>query len=84
MRTLRRELKALPATLASGEELQVLELDAEQQQQQLMYEFFRGSHLLQNDRGSVALNLAVLGRYYASTVTGWEQQLADLASLIEG
>lgn len=83
MRALRRELKALPHMATGGQDVQALELEAERQQQDVMYEFFQSSDLPQIVSGSQEQdNLLVTGRYRCSNTTAWLEDMQHLTALI--
>ncbi len=83
MRALRRELKALPHMATGGQDVQALELEAERQQQDVMYEFFQSSNLPQIVSGSQEQhNLLVTGRYRCPDTTAWREDMQHLTALI--
>jgi len=82
LRGLRRQLSACPGATGVRDELKSLELRAEREQQDVMYEFYRCAPELSYGDGLLLENLTRVARLASANDCGWESAIRHLASRI--
>jgi len=82
LRALRRRLRAYAPAIDVHAALGSLELQAEQQQQQLMYTFSQQAETLPQAEWPLAENLALVARFTRPDTADWVPAITDLASLL--
>ena len=82
LRTLRRQLHGLTRAVNVRDEIKILELDAEQQQQDMMYAFYQEAAPLPRSPRPLPENLALVARFSSPEDEGWAEPIERLANLI--
>jgi uncharacterized protein (TIGR02444 family) len=82
LRVLRRQLHGLPRAENIRNEIKVLELDAEQQQQDMMYAFYQEAAPLPRSPRSLPGNLALVARFSSPEDEDWAEPIEHLGTIL--
>jgi uncharacterized protein (TIGR02444 family) len=82
LRALRRQLHGLPRAVNIRNEIKVLELDAEQQQQDMMYAFYQEAAPLPRSPGPLTGNLALVARFSSPESEAWAELIEILGTIL--
>jgi uncharacterized protein (TIGR02444 family) len=82
LRTLRQEMKGIEQAQASREDVKVLELSAEQQEQEMIFKFFSAAAVLPQSTSSVLENLTLVASLSGSEAPAWSVEIGRLAAEI--
>lgn len=82
LRVLRRQLHELPRAVDIRNEIKVLELRAEQQQQDMMYAFYQRAVPLPRNPQPLPENLAMVARFSSPEHKGWVEPIERLGTIL--
>ena len=82
LRRLRRQLRGYSPANAWREEVKSLELRAERQQQELMYEYYLAADDVHRVIPATEENLALVARFFSPKNDGWGPPIARLSALL--
>lgn len=82
LRVLRRQLQGLPLSEDSRSKVKVLELSAEQQQQDMMYAFYQRAAPLPRSPRPLPENLAIVARFSSQEHEGWADPIGRLGTIL--
>jgi uncharacterized protein (TIGR02444 family) len=76
LRQLRRQWRGKPAAAVLREQVKALELSAERQQQDSMWDFYQQAAELDSKAATAGTNLAIVGQYHRLDAQHWTELLA--------
>jgi uncharacterized protein (TIGR02444 family) len=82
LRALRRQLRDYPQANAWREEIKSLELRAERQQQDIMYEYYLAADDVHSEIHATAGNLALVARFFSPKDNSWGPPIEHLGALL--
>lgn len=83
LRALRRQLREYPAAAAVREEIKALELRAERQQQDQIYDYHQRAPALPREENALSANLACVAHWGHPQNSSWQAPVSALVALLE-